>query len=203
MLLSWGASKHNKMSNENKPGILLKEEEQFSGLQKEVIFEKIYSKYHSRVCSFLTRKIGNPEDALDLAQEVYMIFYRRMEKLNINHPRLESWLYRVGQNLSYGYNRKKANRLTNSMGDTDFANEKSDSVIDLQKKEMYSQLNDFLNSLTDRERSIFVLHKIEKIKYNDLMAIFNISPRTLKRMISSVLQKLRNSSVIDQPDFEI
>lgn len=191
------------MSNENKPGILLKEEEQFSGLQKEVIFEKIYSKYHSRVCSFLTRKIGNPEDALDLAQEVYMIFYRRMEKLNINHPRLESWLYRVGQNLSYGYNRKKANRLTNSMGDTDFANEKSDSVLDLQKKEMYSQLNDFLNSLTDRERSIFVLHKIEKIKYNDLMAIFNISPRTLKRMISSVLQKLRNSSVIDQPDFEI
>ena len=191
------------MNNENKPGILLKEEEQFSGLQKEVIFEKIYSKYHSRVCSFLTRKIGNPEDALDLAQEVYMIFYRRMEKLNINHPRLESWLYRVGQNLSYGYNRKKANRLTNSMGDTDFANEKSDSVLDLQKKEMYSQLNDFLNSLTDRERSIFVLHKIEKIKYNDLMAIFNISPRTLKRMISSVLQKLRNSSVIDQPDFEI
>lgn len=191
------------MSNENKPGILLKEEEQFSGLQKEVIFEKIYSKYHSRVCSFLTRKIGNPEDALDLAQEVYMIFYRRMEKLNINHPRLESWLYRVGQNLSYGYNRKKANRLTNSMGDKDFANEKSDSVLDLQKKEMYSQLNDFLNSLTDRERSIFVLHKIEKIKYNDLMAIFNISPRTLKRMISSVLQKLRNSSVIDQPDFEI
>ena len=89
------------------------------------------------------------------------------------------------------------------MGDTDFANEKSDSVIDLQKKEMYSQLNDFLNSLTDRERSIFVLHKIEKIKYNDLMAIFNISPRTLKRMISSVLQKLQNSSVIDQPDFEI
>lgn len=191
------------MNNENKPGILLKKEEQFSGLQKEVIFEKIYSKYHSRVCSFLTRKIGNPEDALDLAQEVYMIFYRRMEKLNINHPRLESWLYRVGQNLSYGYNRKKANRLTNSMGDTDFANEKSDSVLDLQKKEMYSQLNDFLNSLTDRERSIFVLHKIEKIKYNDLMAIFNISPRTLKRMISSVLQKLRNSSVIDQPDFEI
>lgn len=181
----------------------MKEEEQFSGLQKEVIFEKIYSKYHSRVCSFLTRKIGNPEDALDLAQEVYMIFYRRMEKLNINHPRLESWLYRVGQNLSYGYNRKKANRLTNSMGDTDLANEKSDSVLDLQKKEMYSQLNDFLNSLTDRERSIFVLHKIEKIKYNDLMAIFNISPRTLKRMISSVLQKLRNSSVIDQPDFEI
>lgn len=191
------------MSDENKSGILLKEEEQFSVLQKEVIFEKIYSKYHSRVCSFLTRKIGNPEDALDLAQEVYMIFYRRMEKLNINHPRLESWLYRVGQNLSYGYNRKKANRLTNSMGDTDFANEKSDSVLDLQKKEMYSQLNDFLNSLTDRERSIFVLHKIEKIKYNDLMAIFNISPRTLKRMISSVLQKLRNSSIIDQPDFEI
>ena len=191
------------MDTESRSRITLKEEEQFSGLQKEVIFEKIYSKYHSRVCSFLTRKIGNPEDALDLAQEVYMIFYRRMEKLNINHPRLESWLYRVGQNLSYGYNRKKVNRLTNNMGDSDFANEKSDSVVDLQKKEMYSQLNDFLNSLTDRERSIFVLHKIEKIKYNDLMAIFNISPRTLKRMISSVLQKLRSSSVIDQPDFEI
>jgi RNA polymerase sigma-70 factor, ECF subfamily len=196
-------SKQYKMDTESRSRITLKEEEQFSGLQKEVIFEKIYSKYHSRVCSFLTRKIGNPEDALDLAQEVYMIFYRRMEKLNINHPRLESWLYRVGQNLSYGYNRKKVNRLTNNMGDSDFANEKSDSVVDLQKKEMYSQLNDFLNSLTDRERSIFVLHKIEKIKYNDLMAIFNISPRTLKRMISSVLQKLRSSSVIDQPDFEI
>ena len=47
----------------------------------------------------LTRKIGNPEDALDLAQEVYMIFYRRMEKLNINHPRLESWLYRSRSEL--------------------------------------------------------------------------------------------------------
>ncbi len=168
----------------------------------EETFKDIYDRYHMKVYNYIAKCIGSKEEAADLLQEVFLLFFHKLPNLDVSTTRIESWLLRVARNLSMSYARNRSKRAIVGLNHHEPLDDNTDSVQALQRKELHQKLDKFLADLNERERSIFILHKIEGVKYNDLMKIFDISHRTLKRIVRSVLTKLKEKDLFDQTDFE-
>ena len=69
-------------------------------------FNLLVSRWEKRVYNYLLRITGNREDALDLAQDVFLKAYQNLRKLD-DPGRFRPWLYRIAHNEAYSLFRKR------------------------------------------------------------------------------------------------
>jgi RNA polymerase sigma-70 factor (ECF subfamily) len=69
-------------------------------------YNLLVSRWEKRVYNYLLRITGNREDALDLAQDVFLKAYQNLRKLD-DPGRFAAWLYRIAHNEAYSMFRKR------------------------------------------------------------------------------------------------
>ncbi len=69
-------------------------------------YNLLVSRWEKRVYNYLLRITGNREDALDLAQDVFLKAYQNLRKLD-EPGRFAAWLFRIAHNEAYSMFRKK------------------------------------------------------------------------------------------------
>jgi RNA polymerase sigma-70 factor (ECF subfamily) len=170
----------------------------------EVEFQRIYNKSKSRVLNYIQRSVRDRDEALDLLQEVFITFYDKLPELDVSTDRIESWLVKTARNVILTYVRDTHRRLTRDLQNTQASDtwEKDDQVGKIYQKELEKHIDNFLVSLNDQERNLFILQKIEQVKYNDLEKILGIPQRTMKRMASNLLQRLKERTTFDRDYLE-
>jgi len=159
----------------------------------EAEFKRIYERSKARVFNYISRSIRDRDETLDLLQEVFITFYDKLPDLDISTDKIESWLIKTARNVILTYVRDTHRRLTRDMlnaQDTDRF-EDDEQVGRVYQKELEKHIDDFLSLLNDQERNIFILQKIEQVKYTDLEKILNIPLRTMKRMIAHLMMRLK------------
>ena len=67
----------------------------------------------------------------------------------------------------------------------------SDPEFQYREKEFQQELNNAINKLTDKEREVFLLNRIEKKKYREIAKLLDISVKTVEMRMSSALLFLR------------
>lgn len=166
----------------------------------EADFQRIYNKSKTRVLNYISRSVRDRDEALDLLQEVFITFYDKLPELDISTDRIESWLVKTARNVILTYVRDTHRRLTRDLQNTQesdaFEKEAPDGKI--YQKELEKHIDKFLESLNDNERNLFILQKIEQVKYNDLEKILNVPQRTMKRMAANLLQRLKERTTFDK-----
>lgn len=60
-------------------------------------FETIYNQYFGPICHFLVRKLRNPHDAEDIAQETFIAFYKQYSHKE-EFDNLEGLLFQIASN---------------------------------------------------------------------------------------------------------
>ena len=65
----------------------------------------LVSRWEKRVYNYLLRLVRNREDALDLAQDVFLKAFQNLKKLD-DPGRFAPWLYRIAHNEAYSLLRK-------------------------------------------------------------------------------------------------
>jgi RNA polymerase sigma-70 factor, ECF subfamily len=170
----------------------------------EADFQRIYNKSKNRVLNYITRSVRDRDEALDLLQEVFITFYDKLPELDISTDRIESWLVKTARNVILTYVRDTHRRLTRDLQNTQESDtwEKDDQVGKIYQKELEKHIDSFLESLNDNERNLFILQKIEQMKYNDLEKILNVPQRTMKRMAANLLQRLKERTSFDKDYLE-
>ena len=66
-------------------------------------------RYQVRVVSHVTRMVGSREDALDLAQEVFLKVFQALERFNPAY-KFSTWLFRIAGNAAIDHLRKRRPR---------------------------------------------------------------------------------------------
>src|SRR6185312_1851937 len=66
----------------------------------EATFEDVFRRYYATVYGVLLRITGSPEEAEDLAQEVFIRLHERQGTLDSDRN-LGGWLYRVASNIGF------------------------------------------------------------------------------------------------------
>jgi RNA polymerase sigma-70 factor, ECF subfamily len=171
---------------------------------READFQRIYNKSKTRVLNYISRSVRDRDEALDLLQEVFITFYDKLPELDISTDRIESWLVKTARNVILTYVRDTHRRLTRDLQNTQESDtwEKDDQVGKVYQKELEKHIDNFLVSLNDQERNLFILQKIEQVKYNDLEKILNTPQRTMKRMAANLLHRLKERTTFDKDYLE-
>ncbi len=154
-------------------------------------FNQLVLRYQKKIHDLVYRMIRNNQDALDLAQEVFVKAYH-----NLNGFKKEStfytWLYRIAMNLSINHSRQKKLRQLVSffeLGDTLPA--ESNPAQELEQNQISSAIDQAILTLPKKQRSVFVLRYYDQMPYKEISDLLGKTEGSLKASYFQALKKLQ------------
>jgi len=72
-------------------------------------FEIVFHEHHRMVTAYLHSLVGEWDTAADLAQETFVVAYRRLDSFDASRP-IGPWLRGIARNLALNHRRKHAHR---------------------------------------------------------------------------------------------
>lgn len=152
------------------------------------------------------RLLGNPSDAEDIAQTVFLRAFQRFADLNAN-PAAPGWLKTVTRNACLNHLTRYRSRWTlfSEMGfsekgrtsdeagdvDLDLAADDPSAVTRLERAEDLGRLEQALAALPDAQRVPLVLFHFEEMNYQDIATTLGVSLAKVKTNIFRGREALR------------
>lgn len=141
-------------------------------------FDRLILKYRERVFSIVYHMTSNREDAADLTQESFIKAFQSIQRFG-GQSSFFTWLYRIAVNSTLSHLRK--GRLRSF-----FSLERVDSDEPVSK-----EIIDALTDKTDADRDAFV-HELQE-KLNDAMQKLSTKHRTVVTLLKSKASVIRKS----------
>lgn len=149
-------------------------------------FGKIVDAYQARVTGFVRRMVQSGEEAEDITQEVFIRAFQGMGRFD-GRSSLRTWLFRIAYNLCVDASRKRtrsAQELSLEDGETSETLEVSDGrwnpetvVLD---DELMSVVERAVGTLSEKLRTVLLLHDKEELGYDELAGMLGIPVGTVK-----------------------
>lgn len=155
-------------------------------------FEEVYRAHSGRLYSVACRMVGNPTDAEDLLQEIFLAAHRKLDSFR-GESALGTWLYRLATNLCLDYLRSKTAR-TNQMTD---ALDDEPGLADLSRRGLADRvltrmdLERALTQLPEGCRAAFVLHDVQGLEHREVAEVLGIAEGTSKSQVHKARLRLR------------
>jgi RNA polymerase sigma-70 factor (ECF subfamily) len=160
-------------------------------------FEFLYRRNSARVHAVCLRMTGNPEEAEDLTQEVFMQVFRKVGTFR-GEACFSTWLHRLTVNAVLMRLRKKRRPEVPIDGapkgdEYDFSPAIMVAVEDLKLKGLFDRVNleKAVAELPDGYRQIFILHDVEGYEHNEIATLLGCSIGNSKSQLFKARQKLR------------
>jgi RNA polymerase sigma factor (sigma-70 family) len=139
---------------------------------------------------FFKLTTGDRQTSEDL---VHTVFYRIIKYRTsfTGQGNFLNWLFRIAHNAGIDHNRK-LKRHDNYRNDYLKSNSYSEESKDLEKKEEKELLDIAMRILSEEERELLVLGKIECLRYQEIAEILNISESNVKIRMFRAIRKLKD-----------
>jgi RNA polymerase sigma-70 factor, ECF subfamily len=151
----------------------------FAGLRDELV-------------STLWFVLGSPEDAQDVAQEVFLRCWRAREGLP-DVQNLRAWIFRVGLNAAKDLQRSAWRRRARPLPGVDIMPkaEPPPPTGALEEQETLARLRAALLRLRPEEKEVFLLRQNGELTYEQIAELHGRPVGTVKTQMRSALMKLR------------
>ncbi len=159
-------------------------------------FEEIMLSYQRQVIGIASRLLGNPDDARDAAQEVFLRLHKYLHRLDAGKE-LSPWLYRVTVNVCRDIQRKRRSGTTLSLeqeqahGTLDHLTSHHDIEGDLGTAQEKQIIAAALATLPEKERAAVVLRDIAGLPTKEVAQILKSSESTVRSQISMARVKIK------------
>jgi RNA polymerase sigma-70 factor (ECF subfamily) len=190
--------KNNKSEAENRPVDLLVEAFREG---KAGAFDAIVRTHQDRVYAFCLRMLADREDALDVAQEVFLSAYRNLAGFR-GEASLSTWLLRIAANRSLNRIRQRATRAAREVmsiepqedGDAPFQppgreEDRPDRMV--ESRETRKILEAAIANLDEDSRMLVLLSDVEGLSYEELSEAVGIPLGTVKSRLHRARMALR------------
>ena len=155
-------------------------------------FEELYRAHAGRLYSLACRMLGNPADAEDLLQEIFLAAHRKLEGFR-GEAALGTWLYRLATNQILDHLRSRAARagqVTDALEDAAvIADAASGRLAERALTKM--DLERALAQLPDGCRAAFLLHDVEGLEHQEVGEVLGIAEGTSKSQVHKARLRLR------------
>jgi RNA polymerase sigma-70 factor (family 1) len=155
-------------------------------------FGEVFEHYHRRCFSYAFKIMDSIESAEDIVQEVFLNLWSIRERLpSINN--LNSYLHRMVHNQACTeLERSSRDELViHVLKNGPFATEEEEAGSRLLAREVREHIHQLVDSLSPRQREIFLLSREQGLKYEEIAARLNISFQTVKTHLRDTLKLLR------------
>ena len=155
-------------------------------------FEELYRAHAGRIFGLALRMLGNPADAEDLLQEIFLAAHRKLDTFR-GDAALGTWLYRLAMNQLLDHVRSRAARagqLTDGMDDmSTLADAGGAKLADRAVDRV--DLERAIAQLPEGCRAAFVLHDVEGLEHQEVAEVLGIAEGTSKSQVHKARLRLR------------
>lgn len=152
------------------------------------VFEELYEDHSKTLYNFVYYKCGNQDQAEDLVQEAFIKMWNNCAK--IVFEKAKSFLYTVANNLFLNeVAHKKVVLKYNQIPTTSSTNEDPEFI--LEEKEFMDKLQAAISELTNGQREVFLMSRIDKKSYKEIAEFLNISVKAVEKRMHGALVKMR------------
>jgi RNA polymerase sigma-70 factor (ECF subfamily) len=151
-------------------------------------FDELMIRYERQIYRLCYRFTSNPDDARDLAQEVFIKAFEHLTDFR-REASLKTWLYRIATNHCINHvksNSQQFVEVTESVRQTD-----STAHAELEEKEKRERFRLLVTKLPPKQRAILELRINEELSYEEIAKMSNRSVSTIKASVFFALEKLR------------
>ncbi|QLE00408.1 sigma-70 family RNA polymerase sigma factor [Galbibacter sp. BG1] len=158
-------------------------------LCQDSIFDEFYKAHSQSLYSFMYYRTGNADKALDLVQDSFLKIWNKCAEIALE--KAKSYLFQTANNLFLNEKRheKVVLEYQNMYPVTDATHQ--DPEYKLREKEFQQKLNEVIASLSDGEREVFLLNRIDGKKYVEIAEMLDISVKAVEKRMMKALKKLR------------
>jgi RNA polymerase sigma-70 factor (ECF subfamily) len=161
-------------------------------------FETLVERYQNRLLGVLTHLVGNPGEAEDLAQEVFLRVYRNRKAYKAK-AKFSTWLYTIANNLASNHLRGKGRNPRASLDTGSSSQPAADRLpgpggtpsAQMRQVELYEVIKDALEQLGDDQRMAVLLNKFEEMSYSEIAGVMGRTEPAIKSLLARARSNLR------------
>jgi RNA polymerase sigma-70 factor (ECF subfamily) len=157
-----------------------------------------WHRYAPAIYRFLYRSLGSVQDAEDRTQEVFFSLYSKID--NLRRPEaLRSFLYATAVRLTRWEIRRRRVRRLVTLSETGDPPEGCAPETDHVARRALRRFYAVLDTLSEHERTIFVLRHMEGFTLEEVSDSMSLSLATVKRHLAKASDHF-SANVADEPD---
>jgi RNA polymerase sigma-70 factor (ECF subfamily) len=151
-------------------------------------FDELMIRYERQIYRVCYRFVQNREDAMDLAQEVFIKAFEHLGSFR-RESSLKTWLYRIAVNHCINHVKKQSHEfveVTDSIGSV-----RASVQSQLEDREQREHFRRLVKQLPPKQKAILELRINEQLSYEEIATISGRSVSTIKASVFFALEKLR------------
>jgi len=156
---------------------------------EEKIFSSIYNDYSKNLHDYLYYKYGNQFDVNDKVQEAFLKLWENCKKVTFKDAK--GFVFMVARNMML--NEIKHQKIVlkyQEIKPNDFTNESPEYL--LEKEEFLQKYQRALSKLTEEQRIVFLLNKVEGKKHLEIAEMLNITQKVVEYRIYTAFAKIKS-----------
>ena len=160
-------------------------------------FEEIYFEHHKMVYNLALQYVQNIEDAEEITQDVFIKVFDKINSFN-NKSSMKTWIYRIAINQALDFIKSKKSKKRSFLSSIFSLSDNTTTLeainfnhpgIELEQKETYQKLFKSINQLSNNQKTVLILLKIEDKSQAETAEIMNLSVKA----IESLFQRAKNN----------
>jgi len=170
--------------------------------QDEQAYRELIDSYKNKVLKTALSFIPFKEDAEDVAQEVFIDVFKNIQNFR-QDASISTWIYRITVNKSLNYIKRNRKYIENRSIDDYYTYENvhphsnhNETSSYIESKQLAQAIHNALLSLAERQRVVFVMHKIEGKSYKEISDVLRISLFSVESLMHraklNLQKKLKN-----------
>ena len=155
---------------------------------EEETFNRVFSNYAESLINFIYYKSGNYSGAEDIMQEAYVKLWKECAKVPVD--KAKSFLYTVAKNTFLNQVKHQSIVLKfEKQGHSQITQESPQYL--LEEAEFKEKLERAIAALPEDQRVVFLMNRIDKMKYREIAEHLNLSVKAIEKRMSKALVELR------------
>ena len=151
-------------------------------------FDELMIRYERQIYRVCYRFVDNRDDAMDLAQEVFIKAFEHLTAFR-SESSLKTWLYRIAINHCINHKKKHTHEFVEV---TEHVGSVRPSVhANMEEQEQRDQFRRMVQYLPPKQKAILELRINEQLSYEEIARISGRSISTIKASVFFALEKLR------------
>lgn len=136
--------------------------------------------------------LGDADESEDIAQEVFVVFWRRRNDVRIVDRSVLPWLMVTSKNLARNANRKQSRLTPLTLVADERAAGTDEPETNAANRQMREQIDAAVSQLSELDRAVFEACLVDGLTYEDAAQKLGVSHAAVRNRLSRLRSRLRN-----------
>lgn len=163
-------------------------------------YEELIRRHQRKIYALVYNMTSNKEDAEDMVQDVFVKAFASLKNFK-GDSSFYTWVYRIAVNRTINFLKKRKRNPDLSLDDMDQAIERDPAYVELRAREspvrdaglseLQKKLNEALQTLSEKHRTVVVLHDIQGVPHEEIARMIGCSEGTVRSRLFYARQHLQ------------